>query len=281
MKKQFFLGLMLATSIQAFADQTPAEEVAIRSGFSLSHVQKMLVKCASYDRTAEDMYFCAYRDLIVAERKLQKIVNQQNSHHPEHKAVLDARIAQRKKAIAEDCRKTAHRGWADQSLESVVALFCQEEQTQGMVKTMREGHTADQAPTQEVAKHSGLPLNVIQKMLAKCDKVNETTQDMYFCAWRDLAEAELDLQKIANQRSNLHPKRKAVLNARIEHWKKARAKHCQKAANHELGGGSLEPAEAMACQAGETLNMVKVMRKDRTAIPCKNSVRVCHDALTR
>ena len=140
---------------------------------------------------------------------------------------------------------------------------------------------AVQTPAQELAASSQLPLGEIQETLAKCDSVDETTQDMYFCAWRDLIVAERDLQKVIDQRNSQRPERKAALNTRIAHWKKARAADCKKSAHRELAGGSLEPVEALGCQVEKTVDMVRTMKEDHAAIPCKKSVDVCHDGALR
>jgi uncharacterized protein YecT (DUF1311 family) len=136
---------------------------------------------------------------------------------------------------------------------------------------------ADQTSTQELAARSQLPLRDVQPMLANCDLGDQSTQGIYYCAWRDLIAAERDLQKIVDQRSNRLPERKAALNARIAHWKKARDANCKKIAHHDWAGGSEEPVAAMICRAADAQGMVKAMKKDHTAVPCKNAVRVCHD----
>jgi len=115
------------------------------------------------------------------------------------------------------------------------------------------------------------------QVLLDCDSNNQTTQGMYSCTWRDLVVAERDLQKIVDQRNSQRPERKAALDARIVHWKKARDKNCKKIAHHDWAGGSEEPVAAMICRAADTQDMVKTMKKDHTVVPCKNSVRVCHD----
>lgn len=138
---------------------------------------------------------------------------------------------------------------------------------------------ADQTPAQEVSARSGLPLSEIQEILAKCDSASGTTQDMYFCAWRDLVVAERDLQKIVDQSNSQRPERKTALDARIAHWKKIREVNCRKAAHRKYAGGSIEPVAVLHCQVGKTQNMAKAMRENPTAIPCKSVVDICHHDL--
>ena len=300
MKKQFLLGLLLALSIPAFAAvQTLAEELAALSGLPLTEIQPMLDGCDSDDQTTEGMYFCGWRDLIVAERDLQEIVDQRNSQRSEHKAALNVRIAQWKKARYADCKKSAHHDYAGGSIEPVVAIVCQGDETQDMVEAMKKNHTAipckksvrvchdglmlavsnpalaDQTPAQELAAHTGWPLKDIQAKLSNCKSDDRTT--IYFCGWRDLIVAERDLQKIVDQRNSQRPASKAALDTRIAQWKKAREADCRKSAHRDYADKPMEPVMGMVCQADKTQDMAKAMGKDHTAIPCENSAGVCHD----
>ena len=299
MKKRWLLGLLLALSIPALADQTPAEELSALTRSPLSDIQEMLAKCDSDDQTTLGMVFCGWRDLIVAERELQEIVDQRNSQRPAHKAALNARIAHWKRARDTGCEKMAHRELAGGSEEPIEAVFCRAMETQDMVKAMKKNHAAipckksvrvchdglmlaasnpalaDQTPAQELAAHTGWPLKDIQAMLNSCKSDDQTT--IYFCGWRDLIVAERDLQKIVDQRNSQRPASKAALDTRIAQWKKAREADCRKSAHRDYTGKPMEPVMGMVCQADETQDMAKAMGKDHTAIPCENSVGVCHD----
>ena len=94
MRKQC-LWLLLIVSAAAHAEQTPADEIAARSGLPASEVAGLLNNC---DGSQTSMNFCAWRDQIVAERQLQQVVDKQIEAHPERKAALEAKISKWKKA---------------------------------------------------------------------------------------------------------------------------------------------------------------------------------------
>lgn len=74
--------VLLVASGYALAEQTPADEIAARSGLPASEVNALLAQCDS-DQTS--MNFCAWRDQLVAERELRQQVERQEHEHPERK----------------------------------------------------------------------------------------------------------------------------------------------------------------------------------------------------
>jgi len=105
------------------AEQTPAEEIATH-GVPLNDVLELLADCGSFEQSQQSMYFCAWRDAIVAERHLQKVVDQRASKHPELKEALAVRVAHWKKMRDEHCKKMAHHDWGGGSMEPTANLAC-------------------------------------------------------------------------------------------------------------------------------------------------------------
>lgn len=132
MKKLIVCALVLA-SAQVFAGQTPADEIAARSGLPASEVNALLADC---DSNQTSMNFCAWRDQIVAERELQQVVEQQESDHPERKATLDARIAKWKKARDASCEKSARKEWDGGSMLPAARAICATAATKKMTKKL-------------------------------------------------------------------------------------------------------------------------------------------------
>ncbi|KVN98931.1 hypothetical protein WJ70_04470 [Burkholderia ubonensis] len=132
MTKLAFLLLLLA-SATAFAEQTPADEISARSGLPASEVSALLADC---DSNQTSMNFCAWRDQIVAERKLQQVVDQQVSEHPERKAALEAKIAKWKKARDASCEKSARKEWGGGSMRPAAQAICATASTKQMTKRL-------------------------------------------------------------------------------------------------------------------------------------------------
>jgi uncharacterized protein YecT (DUF1311 family) len=128
-------GLVLVASVRAFADQTPAEEIAARSRLPLKEVQATLAHCD--DQPEKNMDFCAWRDLVVAEHALQKVVDQKISRHPKRKREIEASIERWKKRNYAECEKQAHHDWAGGSFEVTAAVVCEVIGTQDKTKEMK------------------------------------------------------------------------------------------------------------------------------------------------
>ncbi|MDW9241404.1 hypothetical protein C7S16_1700 [Burkholderia thailandensis] len=120
-------------SANAFAEQTPAEEISARSGLPASEVSALLADC---DSNQTSMNFCAWRDRIVAERELQQVVDRQVSEHPDRKSALEAKIAKWKKARDASCEKAARKEWGDGSMRPTAQTVCQTESTKKMTKKL-------------------------------------------------------------------------------------------------------------------------------------------------
>jgi uncharacterized protein YecT (DUF1311 family) len=133
--RQFCIWLLLFASWNAYADETPAQELSGRSKMPLNEVNAMLNDC---DASQQSMYFCAWRDQIVAERRLQQAIDSQVKEHPRQKAVIEEKIAKWKMRRDVGCNKTAHQNWGGGSMEPTARLTCQADETQSQAKSMRK-----------------------------------------------------------------------------------------------------------------------------------------------
>lgn len=136
--KKLAYGLFLLASAHAFAQQTPADEIAARSGLPASEVAALLAEC---DANQTSMNFCAWRDQIVAERDLQQVIARQESEHPERKAALEARVARWKKARDASCEKSAIKEWGDGSMRPAAQSICATAATKKMTKRLSKRAT--------------------------------------------------------------------------------------------------------------------------------------------
>ncbi|KWI49280.1 hypothetical protein WM06_21340 [Burkholderia cepacia] len=127
------LWLLLMMSAAACADQTPADEIAARSGLPASEVSALLSNC---DSSQTSMNFCAWRDQIVAERELQQVVDKQIGEHPERKAALEAKVSKWKKARDASCEKSARKEWGDGSMRPAAQATCAAVVTKKMTKKL-------------------------------------------------------------------------------------------------------------------------------------------------
>lgn len=119
--RKHFLWVLLIVSAAVHAEQTPADEIAARSGLPASEVAGLLNNC---DGSQTSMNFCAWRDQLVAERQLQQVVDKQIEAHPERKAALEAKISKWKKARDASCEKSARKEWGDGSMRPAAQATC-------------------------------------------------------------------------------------------------------------------------------------------------------------
>ncbi|RQU65318.1 DUF1311 domain-containing protein [Burkholderia cenocepacia] len=127
------IDLLVLASAHAFAGPTAADEIAARSGLPASEVNVLLSDCES---SPTSMNFCAWRDQIVAERELQRIVDKQVSEQPRRKAELDAKMAKWKKARDTSCEKSARHAWGDGSMRPAAQAICATAAPKEMVKRL-------------------------------------------------------------------------------------------------------------------------------------------------
>jgi len=128
--------LMLAlVCSSAFADASdPASIISTQSGLPASEVQGMLANC---DATQTSMNFCAWRDRVVAEQKLEDAVAEKGRKSPGCKVGLQRKIAVWKKRRDTACRKSAEAENDGGSIVPMEIAACQAAETDRMTKAIR------------------------------------------------------------------------------------------------------------------------------------------------
>ncbi|MET3233121.1 UNVERIFIED_ORG: uncharacterized protein YecT (DUF1311 family) [Burkholderia sp. 1263] len=127
-----FVALALACS-SAFAGTPPdpADVISRQSGLPASEVQGMLANC---DANQTSLNFCAWRDKVVAEQKLQDVVDGKSAKSPGCKARLDKKIAGWKKRRDASCKKAAEAENGGGSIVLMEIAACQAAETDRMAK---------------------------------------------------------------------------------------------------------------------------------------------------
>jgi uncharacterized protein YecT (DUF1311 family) len=132
--KHALLMLALACSSAFAAAPDPADVISTQSGLPASEVQGMLANC---DATQTSMNFCAWRDRVVAEQKLQDALDEQAQKSPACKAGLEKKIAAWKKRRDVSCKKSAEAANGGGSIVPMEIAACQAAQTERMTKVVR------------------------------------------------------------------------------------------------------------------------------------------------
>lgn len=133
MKRVLLLTLLWAVAVRASPPE-PSEEIAKRSGLPLDEVSALLSDC---DASQTSMNFCAWRDLIVAEQELQRVVAEKHAASPACKYVSEADIARWKKTRDRACQKSAQKEWGSGSMEPTAHAVCATAETTRMTAEIR------------------------------------------------------------------------------------------------------------------------------------------------
>lgn len=131
--KVAFLVLVLACSPAMAGTVDPADVISRQSGLPASEVQGMLANC---DANQVSLNFCAWRDRVVAEQKLQDIVDDRAAKSPGCKARLDSKIAAWKKRRDVSCKKSAEAENGGGSIVPMEIAACQAAETDRMAKAI-------------------------------------------------------------------------------------------------------------------------------------------------
>jgi uncharacterized protein YecT (DUF1311 family) len=113
---------------------------------------------------------------------------------------------------------------------------------------------AQEEVLKELSKRSGLPESDLQAILSDCQA---DQQSMYFCAYRDLVAADIELKHAVIEKEKAFPSCKSSIDAKIAKWERARDLGCEKSANKQYGEGSLKPTAEAMCSTFETEKMTK------------------------
>lgn len=134
MKRLFALMCVVFAASSAAADLDPANELARRSNLPASEVAALLATCESSDASQMSINFCAWRDLIVAEHKLQHVVDDRNAQAPKCANALAKKISAWKKKRDAGCEKSAKLDYGGGSMLPTAVAMCETAETQLMTK---------------------------------------------------------------------------------------------------------------------------------------------------
>ena len=125
--------LALACSPAFAGAPDPADVISQQSGLPASEVRGMLANC---DANQMSLNFCAWRDRMVAEQKLQDVVEDKSAKFPSCKARLEKKIAGWKKRRDASCKKSAEAKYGGGSIVPMEIAACQAAETDHMTKVV-------------------------------------------------------------------------------------------------------------------------------------------------
>ncbi len=114
-----------------------ADVISQQSGLPASEVQGMLANC---DANQMSLNFCAWRDRVVAEQKLQDVVEDKSAKSPNCKARLEKKITGWKKRRDASCKKSAEAENGGGSIVPMEIAACQAAETDRMTKVIASIH---------------------------------------------------------------------------------------------------------------------------------------------
>jgi uncharacterized protein YecT (DUF1311 family) len=135
------MGFLAAAHAQASfkpeAAPTAQEVLSALSGRSKLPEEDLRRLTADCTADQQSMYFCAYRDLVSAELKLQRVVAEKERRLPACKPDIDARVAHWRAARDQACIQSAAKEWAGGSMEPTARNICLSDSTGRMLKQMQ------------------------------------------------------------------------------------------------------------------------------------------------
>jgi len=96
-------------------------ELAHRSTLPRNELESLLADC---DANQQSIYFCAWRDQITAERKLDSMLTAKLDKMPRCKKAIDGELARWKKQRDSGCEKSATRDYGEGSLKATAQIAC-------------------------------------------------------------------------------------------------------------------------------------------------------------
>lgn len=96
-------------------------ELAQRSGLPEIELNRLLASC---DSNQQSMYFCAWRDQIVAERAFRRELADKQRQMPRCKKAIETKIASWIRARDQSCDKSATKEWGEGSMKATALVLC-------------------------------------------------------------------------------------------------------------------------------------------------------------
>ncbi|WP_041734385.1 lysozyme inhibitor LprI family protein [Paraburkholderia atlantica] len=132
--RRLFVALALVSSSALATASNPADVIATRSGLPASEVDAALSHC---NANQTSMNLCAWRDQIVAEQKLERVVEGKAAVSPTCKAAIEKRITAWKRRRDANCEKSASREWGGGSMLPTAVAMCKTAETERMSKAIQ------------------------------------------------------------------------------------------------------------------------------------------------
>lgn len=105
-----------------------------RSQLPEDELRHLTADCAA---NQQNVYFCAYRDVVAAELKLDRVMADKVRGRPGCKGAIDAKVERWKAARDRTCTKSAAREWGGGSMEPAARNTCLAENTERMVRQVQ------------------------------------------------------------------------------------------------------------------------------------------------
>ena len=135
--KRALLALAFTCSSAFAGTPDPADVISRQSGLPASDVQGMLANC---DASQMSLNFCAWRDRVVAEQKLQAVLDDKTANSPDCKARLEKKITAWKKRRDASCKKSAEAENGGGSIVPMEIAACEATETDRMAKVVASIH---------------------------------------------------------------------------------------------------------------------------------------------
>ncbi|TAM52568.1 MAG: DUF1311 domain-containing protein [Paraburkholderia sp.] len=128
------LALVSASvAVRAASGSTLTEILAERSGLTSQEVASLLASC---DANPTSMRFCAWRDQLIAERRLEQLIDEKRTASPQCAAALARKLAAWQKRRDQTCKQSAHQQWGSGSMLSAAEAMCQTDRTKQMTQSI-------------------------------------------------------------------------------------------------------------------------------------------------
>jgi uncharacterized protein YecT (DUF1311 family) len=111
-----------------------ASELAARSGLPESELKDFLADC---NANQQSMYFCAWRDQIVAQRVFERLLADKMQSMPACKSALESRAADWARSRDRSCARSALKQWGDGSMRRTAQIICVTGETARMTKRIQ------------------------------------------------------------------------------------------------------------------------------------------------
>lgn len=128
------LAVLSVSAVAASANaKTLTDELAKRSGMSPAEITMLLASC---DANQTSMKFCAWRDELAAEHRLQRLIERKRAASPKCGAMLAQTVAAWQKKRDETCRRSAEQQWGGGTMLSAAVAMCATDRTKLMMQNL-------------------------------------------------------------------------------------------------------------------------------------------------